>query len=156
MSKRAIDCIYALDNMGIFTTFDKQNKSEGKNITVGNHIFFNIGCKFQDQGGITIEDGAWLGHNVVLATLNHCMNPEQRANLEPATIHIGKNVWIRANVTVLSGMTIGNGAVIAAGAIVTKDVPANTIGLLAAFPQRKLRIYQSTENNKNIFGGILE
>lgn len=95
----------------------------GKNITVGKHVFFNSGCKLQDQGGITIDDGALLGHNVVLATFNHSMNPKQRANLEPAPIHIGKNVWIGSNATVLPGVTIGDGAVIAAGAIVTKDVP---------------------------------
>ena len=109
----------------------------GKNITIGNHVFFNSGCKFQDQGGITIDDGALLGHNVVLATLNHCMIPEQRANLEPAPIHIGKNVWIGANATVLPGVTIGDGAVVAAGAIVTKDVPANSI--VGGIPAKKIK-----------------
>lgn len=109
----------------------------GKNIAIGNHVFFNSGCKFQDQGGITIDDGALLGHNVVLVTLNHCMNPEQRANLEPAPIHIGKNVWIGANAMVLPGVTIGDGAVIAAGAIVTKDVPANTI--VGGIPAKKIK-----------------
>ena len=29
----------------------------GKNITVGQHVFINSGCRFQDQGGITIGDG---------------------------------------------------------------------------------------------------
>lgn len=109
----------------------------GKNITIGNHVFFNSGCKFQDQGGITIGDGALLGHNVVLATLNHCMIPEQRANLEPAPIHIGKNVWLGANAMVMPGVTIGDGAVIAAGAIVTKDVPANTI--VGGIPAKKIK-----------------
>lgn len=63
--------------------------------------------------------------------------PEQRANLEPAPIHIGKNVWIGANATVLPGVTIGEGAVIAAGAVVTKDVPANTI--VGGIPAKKIR-----------------
>lgn len=115
----------------------------GKNITIGNHVFFNSGCRFQDQGGITIEDGALIGHNVVLATLNHCMDPKQRANLEPAPIHIGKNVWIGANATVLSGVTIGDGAVIAAGAIVTKDVPANTV--VGGIPAKKMKEIPQTE-----------
>lgn len=122
------------DTLGIFPPFYTDC---GKNIAIGNHVFFNSGCKFQDQGGITIDDGALLGHNVVLATLNHCMNPEQRANLEPAPIHIGKNVWVGANVTVLPGVTIGDGAVIAAGAIVTKDVPANTI--VGGIPAKKIK-----------------
>lgn len=99
----------------------------GKNIHVGKNVFFNSGCKFQDQGGIYIDDGALIGHNVVLATLNHSYNPAERANLLPAPIHIGKNVWIGSNATVLPGVTIGDGAVVAAGAVVTKDVPANMI-----------------------------
>lgn len=99
----------------------------GKNIHVGKNVFFNSGCKFQDQGGIYIGDGALIGHNVVLATLNHSYNPAERANLLPAPIYIGKNVWIGSNATVLPGVTIGDGAVVAAGAVVTKDVPANMI-----------------------------
>lgn len=107
----------------------------GKNITIGKRVFFNSGCRFQDQGGIYIEDDVLIGHNVVLATLNHCMDPERRADLEPAPIHIGKHVWIGANAMILPGVTIGDGAVIAAGAVVTKDVPENTIvgGIPAKF-----------------------
>lgn len=99
----------------------------GKNIHIGRHVFINMGCKFQDQGGIFIGDGALIGHNVVLATLNHAMEPERRGDMLPAPIHIGKRVWIGANAAVLPGVTIGDGAVVAAGAVVTKDVPANAV-----------------------------
>lgn len=99
----------------------------GKNITIGKHVFINMGCKFQDQGGIFIGDGALIGHNVVLATLNHAKSPKQRGSMIPAPIHIGKNVWIGSNATVLPGVTIGDGAIVAAGAVVSKDVPENTI-----------------------------
>lgn len=99
----------------------------GKNIVIGKDVFINSGCKFQDQGGITIEDGALIGHNVVLATLNHNMLPEKRRNLVPKAIHIGKNVWIGSNVTILPGVSIGEGAIVAAGAVVTKHVEAKTI-----------------------------
>ncbi|UOQ84706.1 sugar O-acetyltransferase [Gracilibacillus salinarum] len=99
----------------------------GKNIHVGKNVFINSGCRFQDQGGITIGDGALIGHNVVLATLNHNPDPKKRSNLRPAPIKIGENVWIGANATVLPGVTIGDGAIIAAGAVVTKDVPANVV-----------------------------
>ena len=47
----------------------------GKNITIGKNIFINMGCKFQDQGGIYIDDGALIRHNVVSATINHDLNP---------------------------------------------------------------------------------
>ena len=99
----------------------------GKNTIVGEHVFINMGCKFQDQGGITIDEGALIGHNVVLATLNHDLDPANRQSMSYAPIHIGKNVWIGANATVLAGVTIGDGAVVAAGAVVTKDVEPNTI-----------------------------
>ena len=98
----------------------------GKNIHIGKHVFINMGCKFQDQGGIFIGDGALIGHNVVLATLNHAMSPHDRGTMIPAPIHIGKNVWIGSNATILPGVTIGDGAIVAAGAVVTRDVPENT------------------------------
>lgn len=109
----------------------------GKNITVGKNVFINADCKLQDQGGITIDDGALIGHGVVLATLNHDMDPEKRQQLHPAPIHIGKRVWIGANATVTSGVTIGDNSVVAAGAVVTKDVPANTV--VGGVPARKIR-----------------
>ena len=99
----------------------------GKNTIVGERVFINMGCKFQDQGGITIDEGALIGHNVVLATINHDLDPAKRQSMSYAPIHIGKNVWIGANAIVLAGVTIGDGAVVAAGAVVTKDVEPNTI-----------------------------
>lgn len=109
----------------------------GKNITVGKNVFINSGCCFQDQGGITIGDDTLIGHQVVLATLNHDLNPEQRKSMNAAPIIIGKNVWIGAHATVLAGVTIGDNAVIAAGAVVTRDVPANTVA--AGIPAKIIR-----------------
>ena len=99
----------------------------GKNLKIGKKVFFNSGVKIQDQGGVTIEDGVLIGHNVVLATLDHSLDPNHRGNMIPAPIHIGKNVWIGANATIYKGVTIGDGAVVAAGAVVTADVPQNTV-----------------------------
>ena len=50
----------------------------GVNIHVGKNVFINAGCKFQDQGGIYIDDGSFIGHDVILATLNHAEKPEDR------------------------------------------------------------------------------
>ena len=115
----------------------------GKNIHIGKNVFFNMGCKFQDQGGIFIGDGALIGHNVVLATLNHAQSPSDRASMIPAPIHIGKNVWIGANATVLPGVTIGDGAIVAAGAVLAKDVPENTI--VGGVPARIIRTISEEE-----------
>lgn len=110
-----------------FTLFPPFYTDCGKNITVGKNVFINMGCKFQDQGGIFIGDSTLIGHNVVLATLNHAIAPKERGSMIPKPIRIGKSVWIGSNATILPGVTIGNGAIVAAGAVVTKDVPENTI-----------------------------
>lgn len=99
----------------------------GKNIVVGENVFINACCHFQDQGGIIIGEGCQIGHNVVFATLNHGFAPEERAYTYPAPIVLGKNVWIGSNSSILQGVTIGDNAIVAAGAVVTKDVAANTV-----------------------------
>jgi len=110
-----------------FSMFPPFYSDCGKNISVGQNVFINSGCRFQDQGGIIIGDGVLIGHNVVLATLNHDIDPRKRSTLHPAPIVIGKNVWIGSNATIIPGVTIGDGTIIAAGAVVTKNVPANVI-----------------------------
>jgi len=99
----------------------------GKNITIGKDVFINSGCHFQDQGGIEIGDGALIGHNVVLATINHDIIPGNGRKNHYAPIKLGKNVWIGSNATILPGVTVGDWAVIAAGAVVTNDVLPYTI-----------------------------
>lgn len=99
----------------------------GKNISIGDHVFINADCKFQDQGGISIGDRTFIGHNVVLATLDHDLAPSKRLLMHPAPIRIGKNVWIGSNVTVTRGVTIGDNSVIAAGAVVTSDIPSGVV-----------------------------
>lgn len=111
-------------NFGLFPPF---YTDFGKNITIGDNVFINAGCKFQDQGGIVIEEGALIGHGVILATLDHDMMPEKRQQLHPAPIHIGKRVWVGAGAVITKGVTIGDDAVVAAGAVVNKDVPPETI-----------------------------
>jgi acetyltransferase-like isoleucine patch superfamily enzyme len=110
----------------------------GKNLTLGKNVFINIGCSFQDTGGITIGDGTLIGHGSTLTTLDHAFDPHRRADMIPAPIRIGSKVWLGANVTVVPGITIGDGAIVGAGAVVTEDVPANAI--VAGVPARLLRM----------------
>ncbi|WP_026536003.1 DapH/DapD/GlmU-related protein [Arthrobacter sp. H14] len=119
------------------TVFPPLYSDFGKNIVLGERIFINSGCKFQDQGGVVIGDDCLIGHNTVMATLNHDLMPSRRADMHPAPIVVGRNVWIGSNVTVLPGVTIGDNAVVAAASVVTKDVPENTI--VVGSPARVLR-----------------
>lgn len=122
------------ENFRVFTPF---YTDFGKNIHLGKNVFINADCKFQDQGGIYIGDDTLIGHNVVLATLNHEEDPENRGNLIAAPIKIGNKVWIGSNATILPGVTVGDGAIIAAGAVVTKDV--DSMSIVAGVPAKFVR-----------------
>src|SRR4029079_17879583 len=101
-------------------------------------VFINLGCRFQDTGGITIGDGTLIGHGSTLTTLNHHEDPDRRSDMVPAPIRIGRKVWLGAAVTVVPGVTIGDGAIVGAVAVVTQDVPANAIG--AGVPAKVIRM----------------
>jgi acetyltransferase-like isoleucine patch superfamily enzyme len=112
------------DSVAVFPPFYSEF---GKNLTLGKDVFINIGCRFQDTGGITIGDGSLIGHGSTLTTLNHRIDPDRRADMIPSPVTIGRKVWLGAGVTIVPGVTIGDGAVIGAGSVVTEDVPPNTI-----------------------------
>ena len=60
----------------------------GKNTIVGERVFINMGCKFQDQGGITIDEG-WQPSIMTLTqpSVRVCRMPpstsERTSGLEP-------------------------------------------------------------------------
>lgn len=112
-----------------FSMFPPFNTDCGKNIHIGKGVFINSGCKFQDQGGIFIGDHCLIGHNTVIATLNHGLLPEKRGDLIPSPVRIGNGVWIGSGCIILPGVTIGNNAVIGAGSVVTKDIPTDMIAV---------------------------
>jgi acetyltransferase-like isoleucine patch superfamily enzyme len=122
------------DSVAVFPPFHSEF---GKNLTLGKDVFINIGCRFQDTGGITIGDGSLIGHGTTLTTLNHAIDPERRADMIPSPVTIGRKVWLGAGVTVVPGVTIGDCAVVGAGSVVTNDVPANTI--VAGVPAKLIR-----------------
>ncbi|WP_406830608.1 sugar O-acetyltransferase [Pedococcus sp. KACC 23699] len=127
------------------TVFPPFYSEFGKNLTLGKDVFINMGCRFQDTGGITIGDGTLIGHGSTLTTLNHGMQPDRRADMTPAPIVIGSRVWLGASVTVVPGVTIGDGAIVGAGAVVTKDVPAGAI--VAGVPARLVRMVPTGEQS---------
>ncbi len=118
----------------------------GKNIHIGKDVFINSSCHFQDQGGIQIGDGAFIGHNVVLATINHDLNPRNNRKNIYAPIVIGNHVWIGSNATILQGVTIGEWAVVAAGAVVTKDVPPFSV--VGGVPAKVLKTIENPERKE--------
>ena len=123
---------------GSVVVFPPFHSEFGKNLKLGRGVFINLGCRFQDTGGITIGDGTLVGHGSTLTTLNHHVDPDRRGDMVPSPIRIGCKVWLGAAVTVVPGVTIGDGAIVGAGAVVTKDVPANAI--VGGVPARLIRM----------------
>lgn len=110
-----------------FSLFLPFTSDFGKNLQIGQNVFINSGCRFQDQGGVIIGDESLIGHNVVFATINHDYDPENRGTMYLKPIVLQKRTWIGAHSTILPGITIGENSVVGAGSVVTKDVPSNTI-----------------------------
>ena len=54
----------------------------GKNIEIGDNVFINACCHFQDHGGVTLGDGCQIGHNC-----GFC-NPRPRACARRPSYHI--------------------------------------------------------------------
>lgn len=131
---------------GTFRMFPPFYTDFGKNITIGKNVFINSGCHFQDQGGIEIGDGCLIGHNVVLATINHDLYPENKRINHYAPIKLGKSVWVGSNSTILPGVTVGDWAVVAAGAVVTRDVPPLTI--VGGVPAKVIRTITEVGRNE--------
>ncbi|HET6561592.1 MAG TPA: hypothetical protein VFG72_06935 [Marmoricola sp.] len=83
------------ESVTVLPTFDSEF---GKNLTLGKGVFINIGCRFQDTGGITIGEGALIGHGSTVTTLNHGVDPDRRGDMIPAPVTIGRKAWLGANV----------------------------------------------------------
>lgn len=123
-------------NPNILTGFHCDN---GLNIEVGDEFLANYNVTILDIAKVTMGDNVWIGPGVLIATVNHPLNPSgRRRHLGIAKpIHIGSDVWIGGNASILPGVTIGNNVVVAAGAVVTHDVPDNS--LVAGVPAKKIR-----------------
>ncbi len=109
----------------------------GKTTRVGKEVFVNFGCTFLDQGGITVEDGVFVGPGAKILTEGHPEQPALRHTLLTKPVTLRRKAWIGAGAVILPGVTVGRNAVVAAGAVVTRDVPDNSI--VAGVPARILR-----------------
>ncbi|EDT25054.1 acyltransferase [Clostridium perfringens] len=99
------------------------------NIEIGNNVWIGRNCMMGGEGGLIIEDGTIISHNIEIWTQNHRYQDKNLesipydSNFIKKAVHICENVWIGSKVIILPGVTIGEGSVIGAGAIITKDVP---------------------------------
>ncbi|MDD3403712.1 MAG: sugar O-acetyltransferase [Hespellia sp.] len=103
----------------------------GSNITIGNNVFINFNSILMDNSEIVIGNNVRIGPNVSIYTVNHAVDPDERAEgiCINQSVHICDKVWFGGDVKVLPGVTIGEGSIIGAGSVVTKSIPAGVIAV---------------------------
>jgi acetyltransferase-like isoleucine patch superfamily enzyme len=120
--------------IGPFVEIQKGAKV-GRNCKIQSHTFI---CE-----GVTIEDNAFVGHNVTFINDPYPRSTSEDGNIQteedwtviPTLVKEGASIGSSA--TLLCGITVGEKAIVGAGSIVTKDVPSNTI--VAGNPAKVIR-----------------
>jgi acetyltransferase-like isoleucine patch superfamily enzyme len=87
-------------------------------VTLGDRVRVHSHCFIPEHS--VLEDGCWIGPNVVLTNAKFPQTPRTKELL--AGVRIGKGAKIGANSTILPGVRIGAGALVGAGSVVSRDV----------------------------------
>lgn len=137
---RSHTVIYSGNKIGDnFQTGNKVNIRElneiGDNVSIGtlsvveHHVKIENNVRIHTQVFVPeysiLEEGAWLGPNVVLTNAKYPVSPDVKDSLEGPVI--GKNAKIGANSTILPGVVIGENALVGAGSVVANDVPDGAV-----------------------------
>lgn len=103
--------------------------SVGTGSIIEHHVKIGQHVRIHSQAFIpefsVLEDGVWIGPNVVLTNAKYPLSPDVKKTLQGPTIKTGAKIG--ANSTLLPGIVIGENALVGAGSVVTKDVPANAV-----------------------------
>lgn len=92
-------------------------------VTIGNKVRIHSQAFVPEYS--VLEDGVWIGPNVVVTNARYPNNQKTKDSLEGVTLK--KGCMIGANSTILPGITIGERALVGAGSVVTRNVEAGTV-----------------------------
>lgn len=113
--------------------------SIGSHSIVEHHVRIGSGVRLHSNVFVPeysiLQDGCWLGPNVVLTNARYPRSIHVKEHLKGATI--GRGAKIGANATLLPGVVIGENALVGAGAVVVEDVPPNAV--VAGNPARVIK-----------------
>lgn len=147
---RSHTVIYAGNTIGRhFQTGNKVNIREsnqiGDNVSVGtlsvieHHVVIGNNVRIHTQAFIpefsVLEEGCWIGPNVVLTNAKYPLSPGVKDQLQGPVIR--KGAKIGANSTILPGVVVGENALVGAGSVVVKDVPPGAV--VVGNPARVIR-----------------
>lgn len=103
--------------------------SIGTKTIVEHHVQIGSGVRIHSQAFIpeytVLEDGCWIGPNVVLTNADYPAS--QRAKDHLRAVRVCCRARIGANVTILPGVVIGAGSLVGAGSVVTRNVEPGTV-----------------------------
>jgi acetyltransferase-like isoleucine patch superfamily enzyme len=137
---RSHTVVYAGNVIGRnFQTGNKVNIRElneiGDNVSVGtlsvieHHVKIGNNVRIHTQAFVpefsVLEDGCWLGPNVVLTNAKYPLSPGAKDQLAGPVIRQGAKIG--ANSTILPGVVVGENALVGAGTVVVRDVPAGAV-----------------------------
>lgn len=137
---RSHTVIYAGNRIGDdFQTGNKVNIRESNeiedNVSIGtltvieHHVRIGKGVRIHSQVFVPeysiLEEGAWLGPNVVLTNAKYPLSPGAKQSLKGPTVKAGAKIG--ANSTILPGVVIGRDALVGAGSVVVADVPDGAV-----------------------------
>ena len=107
----------------------------GDNVSIGTHSIIEHHVKIRHNVRIhsnafipeysILEDGVWVGPNVVFTNAMYPLSPDAKESLKGP--HLLSGAKIGANTTLLPGVVIGRNALIGAGTVVVQDVPDGKI-----------------------------
>jgi acetyltransferase-like isoleucine patch superfamily enzyme len=147
---RSHTVIYAGNVIGRnFQTGNKVNVREtnriGDNVSIGtlsvveHHVEIADNVRIHTQAFIpefsVLEEGCWIGPNVVLTNAKYPLSPGVKDQLAGPVIR--KGAKIGANTTILPGVVVGENALVGAGSVVVRDVAPGTV--VAGNPARVIR-----------------
>ena len=128
--------------IGTFVEIQKGVKI-GNRCKISSHTFI---CE-----GVTLEEGVFIGHNVVFTNDRHPRATNEAGQLQSeadwvcAPTVVKRGASIGSGAVLLCGVTIGENAMVGAGSVVTKDVPADST--VAGNPARIIKPKSTRSKN---------
>ena len=113
--------------------------SVGSGTEIGHHVVIGHGVRIHSQAFVpeftTLEDGCWIGPNVVFTNDPHPLCPSSERCMRGATVRSGAKIG--ANATILPTVTVGEMSLVGAGSVVTADVPEGAV--VAGVPAKVIK-----------------
>lgn len=109
----------------------RESNQIGSNVSIGTHSVIEHHVQIGDNVRVhtnafipefsILDEGAWVGPNVVFTNALYPLSPEAKTNLKGP--HLLPGAKIGANATLLPAVVIGQNALVGAGSVVVHDVP---------------------------------